>query len=650
MAQQASYRYDVFISYAFADRAWVWQWLVPRLKAAGLSICIDRECFEPGAPVVDEIERAIRESRRILAVLSPAWVESEWAAFEGLLVQHGDPAARWRRLIPVLIEPCEPPERIQLLQWVDLTQADQREAQIDRIVQAILGVRDLPELRIDFFPEPRRRRWELRWFALAGITGLVTLILLAAWIVDQYRKPTSMPEGTYNVAVAEFDAVDVNEQPVKTKDATVYAMSIANYLQAEKDTMRHIMSQEVSVWGPDDGVRKVESGEEKKRFSDLKANILVYGTLRELPDGQWQLEPAFYLPPQTVQHAQELGGSYALGTPIKYQRGNMAKEGELNKTLQIRVKALSQLLMGLSYYALGTGQEYQKAAETFKEAADDPAWGAAQERSGQEILYLFLGNSLLKAAFFAEEDPAKRADLLGNSRQAYEKAKTLNDQYARSYNGLGSVLFQMAQPTALASDQCQWDWNLVDEAEKAYRQAEKAGIKPPSGYVDLRAKVGRARLLFWRGGCERPEAWDQAQDLYLQAVAEYETLPEEERAILADLASIAYTDLGHMALVRAQAVAEAGPLTDETAKRLLSDAVGYYTRVVELANNSKAEDMIILARRVMPFMLTAYCLEGQEEQARMALNEYVALRAVPPDTREAILSEIPPECIRDESP
>ena len=87
---------------------------MPRLEAAGLNVCIDRACFEPGAPIAEEAERAIRESRHTLVILSPGWVASQWDAFEGLLVHSQDPAARLRRLGPV--NPSAPAEYEELLQ------------------------------------------------------------------------------------------------------------------------------------------------------------------------------------------------------------------------------------------------------------------------------------------------------------------------------------------------------------------------------------------------------------------------------------------------------------------------------------------------------------------------------------------------------
>jgi tetratricopeptide (TPR) repeat protein len=121
MIGQTPQGYDAFISYAPADHAWVWDELLPRLERAGRCVLIDERDFIPGAPIPDEKERAVRQSRKTVMVLSPAYLESEWAEFDTLLAQTLDPAARKRQLIPVIHVPCRPGLRIRPLVSVDLT-------------------------------------------------------------------------------------------------------------------------------------------------------------------------------------------------------------------------------------------------------------------------------------------------------------------------------------------------------------------------------------------------------------------------------------------------------------------------------------------------------------------------------------------------
>jgi hypothetical protein len=118
-AKRQRFRYDVFISYSHRNKDWVRGWLLPQLKNAGLTVCIDHESFEPGAPSITEMERAVLQSRKTVPILTPEYLRSGWAEFENILVQTLDPAARQRRLIPVLLMYCELPLRIGSLTYID---------------------------------------------------------------------------------------------------------------------------------------------------------------------------------------------------------------------------------------------------------------------------------------------------------------------------------------------------------------------------------------------------------------------------------------------------------------------------------------------------------------------------------------------------
>jgi hypothetical protein len=139
-ANTHTHGFDVFISYSHGDREWVRDWLVPRMRGAGLSICIDYEHFEPGAPVIEKMEWAVENSRKTLLVLTPRWVDSDWSNFESLLLQTGDPLARRRRMVPLMLESCVPRRGISLLTYLDFTDFARREDEFERLVGAVKDV------------------------------------------------------------------------------------------------------------------------------------------------------------------------------------------------------------------------------------------------------------------------------------------------------------------------------------------------------------------------------------------------------------------------------------------------------------------------------------------------------------------------------
>ena len=84
-AASDAFVYDVFVSYAHSDNEWVHRELLPQLEAARLRVCVDSNDFTPGALSIVEMERAIVESRKTLAVLTPAYAQSSWTTFESAL-------------------------------------------------------------------------------------------------------------------------------------------------------------------------------------------------------------------------------------------------------------------------------------------------------------------------------------------------------------------------------------------------------------------------------------------------------------------------------------------------------------------------------------------------------------------------------------
>src|SRR5262245_39182580 len=92
MTKPIEHIYDVFVSYSPDDQVWVQDILLPRLKKAGLKICIAERDFEIGVPHIINTEQAVKQSRKILPVMTSSWLKNRWSQFELLLAQTDDPA------------------------------------------------------------------------------------------------------------------------------------------------------------------------------------------------------------------------------------------------------------------------------------------------------------------------------------------------------------------------------------------------------------------------------------------------------------------------------------------------------------------------------------------------------------------------------
>ncbi len=198
MDKQTEYPYDVFISYSQADRKWVNEWLLPRLEKADLRVAIDYRDFVVGMPKLENIERVVTLSHRTIVVLTPAWLNDEWNAFEALLVRTADPAARQRKLLPILLKPCDLPDSIASLDKADLTAENNWYKELRRLTRSINDEipRSFPRDPKDFVQWRqwlRYRRRQVRW-TIAAFLILWVIVFTQAGIKPFQARPVWLKE------------------------------------------------------------------------------------------------------------------------------------------------------------------------------------------------------------------------------------------------------------------------------------------------------------------------------------------------------------------------------------------------------------------------------------------------------------------------
>src|SRR5690349_7802973 len=116
--------YDLFISYAEADRAWVEGYLLDALQHAGMRYQSEAT-FTLGVPRILEFERAVRESTRTLLILSPAYLVDGFSQFADLLAQnYGVEAARWPVIPIILNRSTVVPQRLAMLTSLDASEPE----------------------------------------------------------------------------------------------------------------------------------------------------------------------------------------------------------------------------------------------------------------------------------------------------------------------------------------------------------------------------------------------------------------------------------------------------------------------------------------------------------------------------------------------
>src|SRR5262245_15941881 len=97
-----------FISRAGADRRWA-EIITRVVKEAGPSAIHQDKDFEAGVSFVRNIDQALESADCTIAVLSPAYVQSEHCMAELRAVLARDPNGVRGTILPVLVAPCPLP-------------------------------------------------------------------------------------------------------------------------------------------------------------------------------------------------------------------------------------------------------------------------------------------------------------------------------------------------------------------------------------------------------------------------------------------------------------------------------------------------------------------------------------------------------------
>jgi tetratricopeptide (TPR) repeat protein len=118
---------DFFISYTGVNRPWA-EWIAVELERVGYSTVLQAWDFRPGTDFMHEMQEATTSAQRTIAVLSPAYFGSDFSEAEWRSAFVKDPTGELGLLLPVRVQPCEPPGLLASRVYVDLVGADEAAA------------------------------------------------------------------------------------------------------------------------------------------------------------------------------------------------------------------------------------------------------------------------------------------------------------------------------------------------------------------------------------------------------------------------------------------------------------------------------------------------------------------------------------------
>ncbi|WP_220386547.1 TIR domain-containing protein [Frankia sp. ArI3] len=127
----------MFVSYTAADEPWA-TWVATVLESAGLTARIQVWDSPPGTNFVEWMNNQLAGARWTVALYSEAYFASKWCTAEWTA------SLARQTLLPIRLEPVEPPAVLQMVTWVDLFDIDESRAK-EKILYAV-GAQVMPRL------------------------------------------------------------------------------------------------------------------------------------------------------------------------------------------------------------------------------------------------------------------------------------------------------------------------------------------------------------------------------------------------------------------------------------------------------------------------------------------------------------------------
>jgi len=117
-------KYDVFLSYSSKDRPWVQSTLLKFIESKGFKVCFGERDFPYGCHLVETNTKAVYESHKVIAVVSPNYLESRWCVQLEFLATYTkilNKEAPCNSLLPIQYRDCQMPEYMSCFKYLNYT-------------------------------------------------------------------------------------------------------------------------------------------------------------------------------------------------------------------------------------------------------------------------------------------------------------------------------------------------------------------------------------------------------------------------------------------------------------------------------------------------------------------------------------------------
>ncbi len=119
---------DFFISYTHADQRWA-EWIAWQLEEADYTTILQAWDFYAGGNFVLDMDNAIKQAKRTIAVLSPDYLVSRFTRPEWAAAFRYDPEGKQGLLVPVRVRSCDVKGLLGPIVYIDLVGQSEHIAQ-----------------------------------------------------------------------------------------------------------------------------------------------------------------------------------------------------------------------------------------------------------------------------------------------------------------------------------------------------------------------------------------------------------------------------------------------------------------------------------------------------------------------------------------
>ena len=192
---------NFFISYNKADSAWA-EWIAWQLEEAEYSTVLQAWDFRPADNFPVKLHEAIKDSERIIAVLSPAYLNARFTQPEWASAFRRDPTGSLGVLLPVRVQECDLTGLFDPIVYIDLLDKDEEQAKAELLAGINRG-RVKPLTKPEFpgsvsrsvtqhpsFPGRRSKKIPVVMITIALVSMMVLTYISLSGPINRWRAPS----------------------------------------------------------------------------------------------------------------------------------------------------------------------------------------------------------------------------------------------------------------------------------------------------------------------------------------------------------------------------------------------------------------------------------------------------------------------------